>query len=42
MADGTVHPKLMEDIFAELRVHPAEITMNHILPFVPKAMEIDQ
>ncbi len=42
MADGTVHPKTMEEIFAELRVHPGELTMNHILPFVPKALEVDQ
>jgi len=39
---GSIHPKELESIFEELRVHPDEITMSHILPFVPGAKEVDQ
>lgn len=39
---GTVHPKEKEEIFKELRIHPGELTEAHILPFVPRAKEIDQ
>ena len=39
---GSVHPPHMEDFFSGLRVHPGEITEAHILPFVPRAAEIDQ
>ena len=42
MADNTVHPKEMEDVFKALRVHPDEFTEQHILPFVPNAAKIDQ
>lgn len=42
MMDGTVHPKEKADLFANLRVHPGELTAQHILPFVPHAAEIDQ
>lgn len=42
MAPGTVYPKSMEDTFAELRIHPAELTAAHILPFIPQAAKIDQ
>lgn len=42
MADNTVHPKQMEDVFKALRVHPDEFTEQHILPFVPNAANIDQ
>ena len=42
MAPGTVHPESQEEIFKSLRVHPAELTAAHILPFIPKASEIDQ
>ncbi len=42
MAPGTVHPKSKENIFKELRIHPAELTEAHILPFVPDAAKIDQ
>lgn len=38
----TVHPANLTDFFAQLRVHPAELTQEHLLPFVPKAAEIDQ
>jgi len=40
--EGTVHPKeLMKDL-RDLRIHPSEITEAHILPFIPKAKNIDQ
>jgi predicted AlkP superfamily phosphohydrolase/phosphomutase/tetratricopeptide (TPR) repeat protein len=39
MTPGTVHPAEMEDALAEMRVHSAEITGAHILPFVPAAVK---
>ena len=39
---GTVHPSGKAAIFDRLRIHPAELTQAHLLPFVPKAAEIDQ
>lgn len=39
---GTVHPQNMGRHFARLRVHPGELTPAHILPFVPRAEEVDQ
>lgn len=39
---GTVHPEEKAEFFARLRVHPAELTEQHILPFVPQAAAIDQ
>ncbi len=42
MAPGAVHPRSMEDVFKPLRVHPGELTEAHILPFVPKAADVDQ
>ncbi|RLD55903.1 MAG: hypothetical protein DRJ05_12165, partial [Bacteroidetes bacterium] len=42
MMPGTVHPEKMNELFASLRIHPDELTEAHILPFVPKAGEIDQ
>ncbi len=42
MAEGTVHPPELEDVFKELRVHPDELTHEHVLPFIPNANKIDQ
>lgn len=42
MQPGTVHPPRLNDALAELRIHPAELDGSHILPFVPKAAEIDR
>ncbi|HVU38499.1 MAG TPA: alkaline phosphatase family protein [Opitutales bacterium] len=42
MPPGTVHPPRLAEALAELRVHPGELDGDHILPFVPKAAEIDQ
>jgi predicted AlkP superfamily phosphohydrolase/phosphomutase/tetratricopeptide (TPR) repeat protein len=41
MPSGTVHPIELEDKLASLRVHPYEITAEHMLPFVPKLDELD-
>ncbi|MBW6481850.1 MAG: alkaline phosphatase family protein [Vicingaceae bacterium] len=38
---GVVHPERLHDEMANLRVHPVELTMAHILPFVPNARKID-
>lgn len=42
MANGTVHPPEKADLFAKLRVHPSELTANHIKPFVPDLHKVDQ
>ncbi|MFK7903645.1 MAG: alkaline phosphatase family protein [Chitinophagales bacterium] len=42
MLKGTVHPASKADFYAKLRVHPGELSEAHLLPFVPKAAEIDQ
>jgi len=39
---GAVHPESMRETFAQLRMHPAEVTEAAILPWIPKAAEIDQ
>ncbi len=42
MQPGIVHPKDLSDEFANLRIHPAELTFAHLKPFVPQADKIDQ
>lgn len=42
MLPGTVHPPELAPLFAWLRVHPGELTAEHILPFVPDAASIHQ
>jgi predicted AlkP superfamily phosphohydrolase/phosphomutase/tetratricopeptide (TPR) repeat protein len=39
---GAVHPEDMRETFAALRMHPAEVTEAAILPWIPRAAEIDQ
>jgi predicted AlkP superfamily phosphohydrolase/phosphomutase/tetratricopeptide (TPR) repeat protein len=39
---GTVHPESLRDTFAGLRMHPAEVTEAAILPWIPRAAEVDQ
>ncbi|CAI8279769.1 MAG: 2,3-bisphosphoglycerate-independent phosphoglycerate mutase [Opitutia bacterium UBA7350] len=39
---GTVHPENLAEALKEFRVHPAELQNEHVLPFIPKAAEIDQ
>ena len=40
--NGTIHPNQAIENLADLRMFPHEITEAHILPFMPKASEIDQ
>lgn len=42
MPDGTVHPADRASFFAKLRVHPNELTAEHILPFIPQLEMVDQ
>ncbi len=42
MPPGTVYPESKRDIFAGLRMHPAEVTEAAILPWIPLAGKIDQ
>jgi tetratricopeptide (TPR) repeat protein len=39
---GTIHPERLEETLARLRVHPGDLLGTHLLPFVPKAAQIDQ
>lgn len=42
IAENSVHPEALSDFFANLRVHPEELTGNHMLPFVPNGQKINQ
>lgn len=42
MKKGTVHPAEKSELFGKLRIHPSELTANHIAPFVPDFHKIDQ
>jgi predicted AlkP superfamily phosphohydrolase/phosphomutase/tetratricopeptide (TPR) repeat protein len=37
MIPDTVHPKSLEEVFADLRVHPGELTPEIVQPFFPDA-----
>ena len=39
---GTIHPQRLAEHLAALRLHPQEVQAADILPFVPKAAEVDQ
>ena len=39
---GAVHPESLRDTFAKLRMHPQEVSEAAILPWIPRAAEIDQ
>jgi predicted AlkP superfamily phosphohydrolase/phosphomutase/tetratricopeptide (TPR) repeat protein len=39
---GTIHPSRLAKSLSGLRVHPGEIAAEQILPFVPRAGEVDQ
>lgn len=41
-APESVYPREYADNLAELRVHPADLLAEHILPFVPRAAEVNQ
>jgi tetratricopeptide (TPR) repeat protein len=38
---GTVYPERLAATLGEIRLHPSELDGTHLLPFVPKAKEID-
>ena len=42
MGAGTVHPPEMVEVMSALRMHQADVGAEHLLPFVPKAAEVDQ
>jgi predicted AlkP superfamily phosphohydrolase/phosphomutase/thioredoxin-like negative regulator of GroEL len=42
VSEGSVHPASLSDTLGEYRVHPKELTAEHLLPFVPRISEIDQ
>ncbi len=42
LPNGCIHPSTDHDLFAEMRVHPTELTEAHILPFIPEAAKIEQ
>ena len=39
---GAVHPESLRDRFSKLRMHPSEVSEAAILPWIPRAAEIDQ
>ena len=39
---GSIHPPELAQTISDLRVHPAELDAASLLPFVPRAAEIDQ
>ncbi len=39
---GAVYPERLRDTFAGLRMHPGDVTEAAILPWIPRAAEIDQ
>ena len=42
MPPGTVHPPRLVEQLKELRLHPSELIDEQVLPFVPKAAQVDQ
>ena len=42
MLKGTVHPPELSGLFSHFRIHPSELTKEHIVPFVPLAANVDQ
>ncbi len=42
LKDHVIHPNHLKEEFEELRMYPYEVTEAHILPFFPKASEINQ
>ena len=41
LMEGAIHPPELAETLAALRVHPAELTGAHLLPFVPLAAEVE-
>ena len=42
MRAGTVYPPELAEKIAQYRIHPAELTVDHVGPFVPKFGTVDQ
>ncbi|MCU0433200.1 MAG: alkaline phosphatase family protein [Bacteroidia bacterium] len=42
VAENSVHPPELAETLAQCRVHPAELTWAHLMPFVPDLKKIDQ
>jgi predicted AlkP superfamily phosphohydrolase/phosphomutase/tetratricopeptide (TPR) repeat protein len=42
LAEGTIYPERLAKKITEYRVHPTELSQEHILPFIPNAHLIDQ
>ena len=42
LPSGSIHPDHLSETFTALRVHPGEFGEEEILPFIPRAAEIDQ
>jgi tetratricopeptide (TPR) repeat protein len=42
LPEGTVHPLRLTNHLAGIRLHPSELSLDDILPFVPKAASIDR
>ncbi|GEQ86943.1 hypothetical protein ULMS_24510 [Patiriisocius marinistellae] len=40
--ENAIHPQSLASDLKKLRMHPSEITKEHILPFIPKAAKVDQ
>lgn len=38
---GSIFPENLFETLKELRVHPAELTLQHVLPFIPQAASLD-
>jgi len=42
LPSGAVHPENLSETLTRLRIHPGEITQEAILPWIPRAAEVDQ
>ena len=42
MKPGTIYPEDKSELFAQMRIHPSELTENHIGVFIPEFAKIDQ
>ena len=41
LSPSSIYPHHLSDTLASLRLHPAELTLQHVLPFIPSAAELD-
>jgi len=42
LLSNCIHPQRLEETLADLRLHPTELTAEHLLPFIPYGAEVDQ